>query len=210
MFDTLLEEKNPENSRSLTLVNLRTAVNQIDDDQLKRALRLLLPDAGGGGIKVARENVERWFDDAMERVSGWYKRKTQMIILVVAVVVTVALDADSLVIARSLWTDAELRELLVAAAQQANEQAPTADIGAIRDQLAALRLPIGWSLPPCWWQGPANCTLVGTLADILGFLFTVIALSLGAPFWFDLLNRFVEFRGSGERIGTRPKGDGQG
>ena len=34
-------------------------------------------------------------------------------------------------------------------------------------------------------------------ASLFGFLLTALALSLGAPFWFDLLNKLVSIRGSG-------------
>jgi hypothetical protein len=33
---------------------------------------------------------------------------------------------------------------------------------------------------------------------ILGLLVTVLAISLGAPFWFDLLNRLVNLRSTGK------------
>ncbi len=28
--------------------------------------------------------AERWFDDSMERVSGWYRRKVQLLLFVIA------------------------------------------------------------------------------------------------------------------------------
>src|SRR5262249_4522387 len=35
---------------------------------------------------------------------------------------------------------------------------------------------------------------------LLGLLATALAVSLGAPFWFDLLNKLVSLRGAGKRI----------
>ena len=37
---------------------------------------------------------------------------------------------------------------------------------------------------------------------VLGWLLTAWAISLGAPFWFDLLNRFIQLRSSGSRVPT--------
>jgi hypothetical protein len=37
-----------------------------------------------------------------------------------------------------------------------------------------------------------------------GFLITALMISLGSPFWFDLLSKFVQIRGSGPRIDTTP------
>jgi hypothetical protein len=43
---------------------------------------------------------------------------------------------------------------------------------------------------PAWW-----------LLKIIGILFTVLAVTLGAPFWFDFLNKIVKIRSSGTRVG---------
>ena len=48
--------------------------------------------------------------------------------------------------------------------------------------------------------GDARTTAAGEwLVKILGWLVTGLAISLGAPFWFDLLNRLVDLRGAGKR-----------
>ena len=59
----------------------------------------------------------------MERVTGWYRRKTQLIILAVAATMSVALNVDSFDVANSLWNDAALRDSVVAAAQKDTGQA---------------------------------------------------------------------------------------
>jgi hypothetical protein len=54
--------------------------------------------------------------------------------------------------------------------------------------LKNLGLPIGWggTKPPQ--------TAVDWITKILGILMTGLAVSLGAPFWFDLLNKFIVVR----------------
>lgn len=49
------------------------------------------------------------------------------------------------------------------------------------------KLPIGWSAAPDSWLSPLR---------LIGWLLTALAVSLGAPFWFDLLNRLVNARHS--------------
>jgi hypothetical protein len=50
----------------------------------------------------------------------------------------------------------------------------------------------------CWLN--LRATAAGDwLVKILGWLVTGLAVSLGAPFWFDLLNRLVDLRGAGRR-----------
>ena len=51
-----------------------------------------------------------WFNQAMERVSGWYKRWTQVMILGIALLMTTALNVDSIAIARSLSRDATVQD----------------------------------------------------------------------------------------------------
>lgn len=75
-----------------------------------------LIDAAGSDVVKARENIEGWFNSSMDRVSSWYKRRTQVIILILGVFVAIAVNADSIVIVKKLSTDKGLRETLVAAA----------------------------------------------------------------------------------------------
>jgi hypothetical protein len=79
----------------------------VDDGDLKKALLVCLDDADD--VEQARANVERWYREAMERVTGWYRRKMQLIILAVAALMSVALNVDSFDVANSLWNDAALR-----------------------------------------------------------------------------------------------------
>src|SRR5690348_13180419 len=71
-----------------------------------------------GNIEDLRKNVEDWYNDAMDRVSGWYKRKAQGILLILGLGVAVAFNADTIMLARAFWADPNLRAGVVAAAQQ--------------------------------------------------------------------------------------------
>ena len=186
LFDTLTPTGETAEGKSFS--DVRRAVVKIDNDDLRRAL-LVCMDAADGDLDRARANVERWFDDAMERVTGWYKRKVQLIILVVAALVSVALNVDSFDVVNALWKDAALRDSVVAAAQRETGQPLGGDLDVIEDRLEELGLPLGWGALP---QGPVAWT-----AKVAGLLFTTIALSLGAPFWFDLLNRVMGVGSSG-------------
>ena len=48
------------------------------------------------------QQIELWFDNSMERVGGWYKRRVQACTLTVAVVLCVGLNVDTVLIARHL------------------------------------------------------------------------------------------------------------
>jgi hypothetical protein len=174
---------------------LRNAIATIQNPQVEKALMTLL-DAAGDDIAKARENIEAWYDSAMERVSGWYKRYSQVIIFILGFVVAGLMNADTVSIARALSTDAALRSALVNEAQEytkvqasgapmsvaAQEKLKKAD-----EELRKLRLPLGWG-------AALDNSGSGWLLRVVGWLLTAIAISLGAPFWFDLLNKFMSAR----------------
>jgi hypothetical protein len=186
LFDTIASTDPAPDSR--TFASIRGKVVEIQNDDLKRAL-LVCMDSADENLDQARANVERWFEEAMERVTGWYKRKMQLIIVGVAAAMSVALNVDSFEVTNALWNDAALRDAVVAAAQKDTGQALAGDLDVIRERLEGLGLPLGWSSAP---EG-----LAAWSAKVAGLIFTTVALSLGAPFWFDLLNRFMGIGSSG-------------
>jgi len=300
------------------LARLRNAVgvNAYLTEHARNALTPLI-DAAGSDVAKARENIESWYNSSMDRVSSWYKRRAQVTILILGLLVAIAVNADSIAIARRLSTDRSLRESLVAAAQEyakahastpaattpspisspaaspSPSSSPAASPGAtpvatpsassaspqtspdpasspasggssikapecasdatspacryatllltipecVRDkssaecryeagmqmikacekvasrtspeckyelnkqQLESLGLPIGWDSiddPQRKWPGSNLGGEGGWLNQIywhwLGWLLTALAISLGAPFWFDLLNKFIVIR----------------
>lgn len=83
--------------------------------QARRAL-LSLIDAAGNDAAQARQNIEDWYNASMDRVSGWYKRRVQIVLLIIGLVAAVLLNADSVAIVRALNSDRNLRQIVVAAA----------------------------------------------------------------------------------------------
>jgi hypothetical protein len=57
-----------------------------------------------GNNDAAKElaNIEKWYNDTMDRVSGWYKQKVQLIIFALGLVITVGLNIDTLSIVSTL------------------------------------------------------------------------------------------------------------
>jgi len=126
-----------------SLQDLRMAVANVPNAQVRDAL-LPLIDAAGHDITKVRENIEGWFDSAMDGVSGWYKRKTQWILLGLAVVAALALKVDTFVLANFLLNNPSAREAIVSrASQQTKLTSPELDESLAK--LAELQLPIGWS-----------------------------------------------------------------
>ena len=197
----------------------KTAVDDLDNPHLKQALTTLLNDSRQN-VAGFRDGIESWFDATMARASGWYKRRTQLSLWVIAIVVTIVLNADAGQIATALWKDPVLRASVVAQAQKAVDDGNTTDLQkegaksttddktltADLERVRQLKLPLGWSVEKADPRWPDDG--LGWLSKLVGLAATVIALSLGAPFWFDLLGKVSRLRGTG----AEPKpagGDGQ-
>jgi hypothetical protein len=197
--------------------SFRSTVAKITNNNLKRTLLVFIDEAENNLNKLV-DNIGEWFDNAMQRVSGWYKRKAQLIILFLALALCVLFNADTLIIANSLSHDAAMRNAVVLVAEEyarqplstkpdekpgkeslaAEEKILLTRINQVREQIQKLQLPIGWAkMSDDPRAVPAS--LPSWLAKILGILFTTIAVSLGAPFWFDVLNKFVNLRSAGDR-----------
>ena len=101
---------------------------------------------------------------------------------------TLGLNIDTAHVAGRLWTDGPLRSAVVARASDGGQ--PSDAASAVRD-VHDLGLPIGWN------AGNRPCDIGGAIDEIPGWLITIAALNLGAPFWFDLLSRMARLRGSG-------------
>jgi hypothetical protein len=192
-------------------------------DKTKRETRLLLTEiqTGEQAVEKLRQNLEDWFNDAMDRFSGWYKRWTRQISFGVAVVIVVVANADTMMLANRLARDAALRAGIVAAADNASQKiaGDTSNIQTARQQLLdeseKLNLPLGWMNPEVNGTedpfAPERIpqTTSGWLMKIFGLLMTALAVSLGAPFWFDTLSKFMNVRGAGKVPDTNQTSSGQ-
>ena len=262
------------------LAKIEQAIAQLPNGHTKESLYVLLDKTrrelteGEHAIETLRKNLENWFNESMDRVSGWYKRWSQKIGLMLATVLVVVCNFDSLQLAQRLMNDGALRTALAntatdfardvsnaepippgaataataatpsamatsAEATEATQAAPQNQISAdARKKMLDLvgkdmNLPIGWNLekdfdflkPPSATNATVsadkNVAASGNkatttpltftewmwkiLAKALGLGISIFAVSLGAPFWFDFLMKFVNMRSTGKRPATDVK-----
>ena len=224
-----------------TFADIKSAVETLPDTNIRDMLlaQLTLAD---GDLQKLRNNVATWFDGAMDRVSGVYKRHLKQISFLVGLFVVLAINADTVTVTRALWNEPALRASMVkaastfvenhppalgaGAAQQApgtggaNANPPQAPAGAaaappapssakssVDQALLQLQgyedtlrpLPLGWSFDSSTVSGGAGPFAVFLATKFFGLALTALAISLGAPFWFDLLSMFMRLRGSGDK-----------
>lgn len=168
------------------LAGARSSVEKVAEPELRRVLLLLVGDAERLATtlqeraQLVSERLETWFNDRMARAEGWYKRRAQAWSLGLALAVVASMNVDSIHVVQRLWEDHALRDAAVTAAQT-------------NAAIDTLPLPIGWAqaLPT---------DAVAWALRLVGWLATAIAVSLGATFWFDVLNRLLRLRGTGARV----------
>jgi hypothetical protein len=182
-------------------------------DDLRAAL-LTIANQARGDIEEFRKGIEDWFDDAMARVSGWYKRKAQWILAGIALAVTMGLNVDSGLITQRLWNDEAVRTAVVNQATRATkaDQVPAVDLKKTADDVESVKqlgLPLGWPPPESKHAKQKRTAQKAAGKNIRkdprafsprkipGWLVTWLALLLGGPFWFDLVKRLVQLRGTG-------------
>ena len=227
------------------------------DRQTAEFVMSLYNDSYGDLVKFKLQ-LEAWFDRTMEQCTEWYKRKIQIVLLVLGFMMAWFFNADTFSIIGKLSTDKDARNNLVTMAtayvgahpdipnspnssftvaqrdslfivkkqleedivnantilgtgswlpdtvtvflNSKNEKsyAPFVDAAALSDSDKKIVAgnKISFSNSEKW------CYLLNLLShNFFGFLINAIAISLGAPFWFDLLNKLMKLRTS-EKVDT--------
>ncbi|MEG4292448.1 hypothetical protein Q5692_36890 [Microcoleus sp. C2C3] len=158
------------------------------------------------GIKSLEKEIKIWFDQSMERASGVYNRNVKGVTFLIGLVVTLALNADTFYIFKTLNKDAALRSSInqVATKIIAENKEPSLDnINSYLD----ITMPLGWSTMEQFKKqvNPRDSAktkvwdwVLGIIKLIFGWLLSAGAIAMGAPFWFDLLGKFINVRNAGQ------------
>ncbi len=187
---------------------------------------------GGDCLQTLRTNIESWFNDSMDRLSGRYKRKAQLTAFAIGLVIALVLNVDTINMANQLWREPIVRQAINANAteiiQQSGQTPPalTDLVLALQDQFLTVSLPVGWkfdngnalaglgcSVAPgpdstfgLAWSGgclrPVDTPLsangwIWPVTKLVGILMTGLATTQGSSFWFDILVKIVNVRGTG-------------
>jgi hypothetical protein len=283
---------------------VRHLIEDLENQKMRKALLTLFDDAGND-IEKFKQNIEVWFNNAMDRVGGWYKRRVQWVTGGISLVVVVLMNVDAMLVVRYLDAHPGVRDGLVTQAkayvdararepaapgsgvvagdaftgkltfnanagdevvfsteapgavfrpasvkldknitdivytldtatsdlpQKATVTAKIADaevanasvdiqpsypdqLKRVQQQLMDLKLPVGWERDPpqadkdMYLGVPEMGKNFGRTVGyhLLGWLITAFAATLGAPFWFDMLNKIMTIRSAGKAPEEMPK-----
>lgn len=177
-----------------TLVDIDAGVRALEKSpKLQQSLSSILKGASGE-FDSFMGALQAWYDRQMDRVTGSYKRWAKRWVILIAIVVVCATNLDSIAIARALYASGAVR---IAVVQQASESFcstpadPTECAQQATDLLEKTGIPLGWSAP-----NPED-GIWGWPLKVLGLLISVGAATLGAPFWYRLLDRIGTLRNTG-------------
>jgi hypothetical protein len=183
----------------LSLASIRSGIQALPNATLQRVVSMAVNTAGDDLEKTVR-HVEAWYDSAMERISGMYKRASQLVIFLLGLGLAIGFNINTLALADFLYGNPSVREALVAEAKMTSSGSTPGSLDPIQQLIAKTSLPIGWAQPDngetLSKAGPAPYVWHTFVAPALGWLLTAFAVTLGAPFWFDVLNKIMTLRSS--------------
>lgn len=236
--EVLRQQPQQESEKALSKVRRGVAALSVISPEFNQTLNALLLNVEEyvtekeKELAKARSNVEKWFDDSMDRVSGAYKRYSQSLALLIGFLIALFLNVDSINLTLYLWREPSVRQAL--AEQAANFELPEGELQSnpeeamqkFREQFVGLSLPVGWVInesegsayrdakcqffpgidgafgipvlaSPLCIAPPQSNNQTNLALKLIGILITALAARQGAPFWFDILKRAVNLRGTG-------------
>jgi hypothetical protein len=179
---------------------LQQAVANLPGPGLRIQLNTLL-SAAGNDYNALLNATDAWFNRQMDRVSGWYRRQAQWIILLITVALVVLLGVDSVRITTRLTVDPTLRQSMSASLNKiVTAPAPAASAApALLNQQALMSALDDPTFVSVFVSPPWTETQWGNWRHWLGLVVTLLAVMLGAPFWFDVLQNIANMRLSGPK-----------
>lgn len=213
------------------------SLRQSLDDRSKPLGQLFGPmlDEANGDIDKFKSSVESHFNSVMDRVSGWYKRRTQGMMFFIALALAVGLNINTIHITNHLKNNPEQVAKLVNLAKEQTTEIEAAasndsklhvplpnqtasgiepqpkledqqkSLDSLNQQISTLKKDIDdlnkMNLPIFWGKETTEefefCKLFSL--RFWGWLFTALAATLGAPFWFGVISKLFAIRGTGKK-----------
>jgi hypothetical protein len=166
--------------------SLRIAAQNLPEGQFRTVLQSLFRE-GEADLTGFEARLQHWFDQSMDRLSGVYKRWSQVLSFVIGGVLALVFQINALAVIFVLWTEEALRSQVNAQVADYLKQGGGTGINGLQTPLAKFGFsPI--------WEGPP---ITHDFTWFAGCFITAFAVMLGAPFWFGTLQSLVNIRGTG-------------
>ncbi len=202
---------------------IKTSIGTLPASRLKTTLLALANDAQGD-YEALKTSVSKWFEESMARLSGEYKRFTQLFTFLIALFAAITFNVDAVRVGERLLADPLLAEAIAkVAAEEVKAGKPAAvpdaaspeeDYKLKRETVDAARAKLFTTYPFLGYDEDKRSNVFKAIhhsggLSLLGWLLMAFSAVVGAPFWFDLLQRFINIRGAGPKPGGITPGDGK-
>lgn len=200
--------------------DMEALISDVDNPSLRTTLEALHQSARDSGVPF-RLRLGRWYDDAMDRATGTYRRTAHVVLFLVAFIMAVWCNVDTVRLVTVLTVNPELRKGLASKATEyietqvdkvaraAAAQPASADANAqlqvkIEEYNAALSKIDSLGIPLHWGKAEKLYVIANPFLAIAGWLMSAVAATLGANFWFQILGGLVKMRLAGNKPARSP------
>lgn len=217
---TIVQDPNSESYKAYQ--EIKVEIEQVIDklpQSLKASLAVLAQrtqnqtNSTEEELNQFKKEIQTWFDRSMDRASGVYKRNAKGIAVLIGLFIAFVTNTDTLYIISRLSKDTPLRNAITQNAGQlasdsicTNSDLQQSKLDCIREQvdktLDPLTLPIGWNFDSSSTQPQKvgeTKKAFSLLKSCLGWLISGLAIAMGAPFWFEVLDKIMNVRNTGRK-----------
>jgi hypothetical protein len=146
---------NTSNDETMTRIRAGVTAMSITHPQLKQTMYAIMNSMPQSmwqkenELELVRSNIEEWFNNAMNRLTGWYKRRCLVTTLLVGTLLAVIVNVDSINLIGRLWREPDLRLAIINNIENilTQDNTTTLNVGqlsAIQQQFSEISLPVGW------------------------------------------------------------------
>jgi hypothetical protein len=153
------------------------------------------PSGSSNDLKKISNQLRKWFRLFQSHLTDHYKSLVRVWLAVISLAIIIPANTDSFRMADWLMNHPDKGEKIAMKAEQIASvfaQDTTGfnlrKLGEIEEQFAKTGIPVGWDTQP-EIHGAASWA-----SKIAGLMVTVFCVSMGAPFWYDLLRYLSDLR----------------
>jgi hypothetical protein len=224
-------DSNSENNtwKNVDINTLRSSLenSKVLPPYLKSTLLQYISETSGD-LQKMKDKLSTWYDEAQEMLLGSYKKNLQIWILIISSILVCSTNADTIKLATYFYNNDDARVAIANKASlfiqdtavvnlvtkidtmaitraskldkdqlvaKANEKIAT--LKKLNEELIQNSIPIGWKS-----EDFKSFKALDYLKKFGGLLLSILAVSMGSPFWFDILNKLVNLRSSGNKPPT--------
>lgn len=207
MMQFLKEQLNTHDETNF-LNQLKAKLEKNELDMIKgkfRAKLLEFIDRSQNNIDAFKNEIEVFYTHSVDHLRDWYRRKVKMLMFLYGLLMALAFNVDSFYIGKILWQNPNQAVEFLGTMQNYQKsstdsaktdttiqrviQSTVKDIG--KNYALIKPLPIGWNKAKA---KEATADFWSVIHKIFGWLVTAMAVSLGAPFWYELFNKLLSVR----------------